>query len=30
MFSLAELADRYGLEFTGGDSVSVSGIASLA
>tara|TARA_R110001592_G_scaffold363323_1_gene683990 strand:+ start:88196 stop:89221 length:1026 start_codon:yes stop_codon:yes gene_type:complete len=30
MFSLAELADRYGLEFTGEDGISVSGIATLA
>ena len=30
MFSLAELADRYGLEFTGPDGASVSGIATLA
>lgn len=30
MFSLAELADRYGLEFTGGEGESVSGIATLA
>tara|TARA_R110001599_G_scaffold353463_1_gene593045 strand:+ start:92849 stop:93874 length:1026 start_codon:yes stop_codon:yes gene_type:complete len=30
MFSLAELADRYGLEFTGEEGISVSGIATLA
>jgi UDP-3-O-[3-hydroxymyristoyl] glucosamine N-acyltransferase len=30
MFSLAELADRYGLEFTGEEGKSVSGIATLA
>lgn len=30
MFSLTELADRYGLEFTGEDGISVNGIATLA